>query len=257
MLGMPVLGHFPQTLTAQETLSSGLDMVAHSGAYLWKYFSNNLNTSVNTQNQAVQATLNAGASVTATVGIEEIVARIWCGNTQGINDYWARPETRYMHPTTVNLNNRSITSTRRWNPNGCLPGSYNQVTAFIMQFTKLLHEAGVPLLMGTDSPTVLGVPGFSAVDEVQSLVNSGIPLIDALRIATWNGGQFISGGLDLDVPFGSIREGWRADMLMLGSNPLEQSENLEDIVGVMARGRWKSNTWFEIQLEAIADLYQN
>jgi imidazolonepropionase-like amidohydrolase len=115
----------------------------------------------------------------------------------------------------------------------------------------------VPLLMGTDSPTVLGVPGFSAVDEVQAMVNSGIPLSDALRIATWNGGQFISERLELEQPFGAIREGWRADLLLLGSNPLIDAANLEDIEGVMGLGRWRSNAWFEDRLEAIAQSYGN
>ena len=117
--------------------------------------------------------------------------------------------------------------------------------------------AGVPVMMGTDSPTVLGVPGFSALDEVQALVDSGIPLKDALKMATWNGGEFISRKLALDVPFGAIKQGWRADLLLLGSNPLETPGNLEDIVGVMSAGRWKSSSWFATQLEAIAQSYGN
>ena len=120
-----------------------------------------------------------------------------------------------------------------------------------------LHEAGVPVMMGTDSPTVLGVPGFSATDEVQALVNSGVDLDDALRMATWNGGHFISDKLALDVPFGAIREGFRADLLLLGSDPLEAPENLENIIGVMANGRWKSNAWFENKLDEIAVSYGN
>jgi imidazolonepropionase-like amidohydrolase len=104
---------------------------------------------------------------------------------------------------------------------------------------------------------VLGVPGFSATDEIRALVNAGIPLPDVLRIGTWNGGEFISTKLDLDVPFGAIREGWRADLVLLADNPLESADNLEHIVGVMARGRWKSASWFEEQLEQIAQSYGN
>jgi len=251
-LGMPVLGHFPQTLATRETLDNGLDMVAHSGAYLWTFFNNNTSSSDSRINEAINMSLDNGTAVTATLGIEELIEQIWCNDPQGVEAYWAREETRYMHSTTVGLNNRSITSRQRWNPVGCSSGGYVQVRNFLRKFTLALHQAGIPIMMGTDSPTVLGMPGFSASDEVKALVNSGIPLVDAVRMATWNGGEFISTKLALDVPFGAIREGWRADLLLLGSNPLETADNLEDIVGVMANGRWKSNGWFEEQLEAIA-----
>jgi imidazolonepropionase-like amidohydrolase len=112
-------------------------------------------------------------------------------------------------------------------------------------------------MMGTDSPTVLGVPGFSAVDEVRALADSGIPLREVLKMATWNGGEFISRKLALGVPFGAIITGWRADLLLLGSNPLETPDHLEDIIGVMSAGRWKSSTWFSTRLETIALSYGN
>ena len=256
-LGMPVLGHFPQTMSTRETLDNGLDMVAHSGAYLWRFFGNNTASSDSRINEAIQMSLNNRTAVTATLGIEELIEQIWCNDPEGVEAFWAREEARFMHPTSVGLNNRSITSTRRWNPTGCTSGGYIQVRDFLRKFTLALHEDGVSIMMGTDSPTVLGTPGFSAADEVQALVNSGIPLTDALRMATWNGGDFISTKLDLEVPFGAIRVGWRADLLLLDSNPLEFTENLEDIVGVMADGRWKSTSWFEEQLEAIAQSYGN
>jgi hypothetical protein len=205
----------------------------------------------------VKLTLDNDTAVSATVGLEEIVDQIFCNDTAGVSAYWARPETRYMHSTTVSLNDRSINATWRWNPNGCVAGSYFRVTNFIKKFTLALHEGGVRVMMGTDSPTVLGVPGFSAADEVQALVNSGVSVADALQMATFNGGDFISSKLALDVPFGAIREGWRADLILLGSDPLQTAENLEDIVGVMANGRWKSNVWFEQQMEAIAKSYGN
>ncbi len=256
ILGMPVLGHFPQTMSSRQLLDNGLAMVAHSGAYLWKFFRNNINTSDALIAEAIQMTLDNGTAVTATLGIEELIDQIWCNDPQGVAAYWAREETRYMHPTTVSLNNRSITS-NRWNPGGCNRGAYVGVTNFLRKFTLALHEAGATLTMGTDSPTVLGVPGFSAIDEVQALVNSGIPLVDAIRMATWNGGRFISSKLELAVPFGAIRDGWRADLVLLDSNPLESTENLEDIVGVMANGNWKSTAWFNTQLEIIAEQYGN
>lgn len=256
-LDMPVIGHFPQTLSTQEVLDAGMTMVAHSGAYLWQTFNNNPNVSPSQIQQAINLTLSTGTHVTATVGLEELVAQVFCNDPAGVAAYWARPVTRYMHPTTVSLNDRSITAAWRWNPPGCIHESYERWLGFIQEFTLGLHEAGVPLLMGTDSPTVLGVPGFSAVDEVQALVNTGIDLPDAVRIATWNGGRYITEALGLDTPFGAVRAGWRADLLLLDQDPLVAAENLASVAGVMARGEWHSTAWFEVQLEAIAQSYGN
>lgn len=256
-LGMPVIGHFPQTLSTSETLDNGLDMVAHSGAWLWKFFGNNTRSSDSRIAQAVKMSLDSNTAVTATLGIEELIEQVWCNNPQGVDAYWSREETRFMHPTAVSLNDRSINAKWRWKPDGCAIGGYVGVINFLRKFTLALYEGGVTIMMGTDSPTVLGVPGFSANDEIQALVNAGIPLSDAIRMATWNGGEFVSTGLGHGVPFGAIREGWRADLLLLDSNPLDSAKNLEDIVGVMARGRWKSRTWFDEQLESIAQSYDN
>ncbi len=256
-LGMPVLGHFPQTMSTRETLENGMDMVAHSGAYLWRFFGGNTSASDSQIAQAVQLTVENGTSVTATVGIEEIIDRIWCNDTAGVSNYWARAETRYMHPTTVGLNDRSINAKWRWNPDGCFNGGYTPTRDFLRRFTLALHQGGAPIMMGTDSPTVLGVPGFSAADEVQALVNSGIEPLDAIRIASFNGADFISRTLALEVPFGSITEGSRADLLLLGSNPIESVDNIKDILGVMLDGRWNSSAWFDDQLEDIARSYGN
>lgn len=256
-LGMPVIGHLPQTLPAEEALDHGLDAVAHSGSYLWRYFGHDVGSSNKRIAEAVNLSLNNQVAVAATLGIEELIEQIWCSDPQGVSAYWAREETPYMHPTTVRLNERSIAATWRWSPNGCASGGYIGVRNFVRKFTLALHEGGVRVMMGTDSPTVLGLPGFSAIDEVRALVNASIPLEDALRIASWNGGAFISEKLALEVPFGAIREGWRADLVLLASNPLENADNLEDIVGVMAGGRWKSASWFSQQLESIAQSYSD
>lgn len=255
-LGMPVLGHFPQTMNPQEALVEGLEMVAHSGAYLWRWF-NTIGANEALLDQAVELTVQHGASVSATLGIEELINQVWCADPSGVAAYWAREETQYMHPTTVSLNLRSINAEWRWNPDGCSSGGYAGVAGFVLDFARRLHQGGARLLMGTDSPTVLGVPGYSAVDEVQALVNAGISLVDALRIATWNGGQFISETLELELPFGAIRAGWRADLVLLSDNPLQGAERLHAVVGVMARGRWKSRAWFDLELQAIAQQYAN
>ncbi len=75
-----------------------------------------------------------------------------------------------------------------------------------------LHEAGVPLALGTDRTW-----GASVHMELALLHEAGIPLPDLLRIATLNGARY----LRREREIGSIEPGKLADMLLLTANPLE------------------------------------
>ena len=50
--------------------------------------------------------------------------------------------------------------------------------------------------------------------------------------------RYVEEHLGLDGSFGTVEEGNRADLVLLGSNPLDDLDNLTDRVGVMVRGRW-------------------
>jgi ABC-type uncharacterized transport system ATPase subunit len=49
-----------------------------------------------------------------------------------------------------------------------------------------------------------------------------------------------------------VAPGQRADLLLLGTNPLDDLANLADRVGVMVRGRWVSEDEIQAGLAAIA-----
>jgi len=57
--------------------------------------------------------------------------------------------------------------------------------------TKALQEAGVTLLVGTDTAAPCAIPGFSVHDELEELVAAGLTPYDALRAATANAGHFL------------------------------------------------------------------
>lgn len=100
--------------------------------------------------------------------------------------------------------------------------------------TRRLHAAGVPLLAGTDAPYPLLVPGASLVQEVRTLADLGLSRFEALAAATRNPGLCFGS----DDGFRVVRPGARADLLLLGANPLADLTALERPKGVMVRGRW-------------------
>jgi imidazolonepropionase-like amidohydrolase len=255
IIGMPGIGHTPQTVSVPEVLDGGMRMVAHAESYVWTLFGFQHQTSGIPN--AVEITRRNDAWVTGTLFIEELIAQIYGGNTPGIEAYWSRPENIYMHGTTVNLNNRSIDAPWRWNPAGSQPGQWDPRRDFVYQLALAFHQGDVRLLLGTDSPTVLGVPGFSALEELRVLVEIGIPVDQALEIATANGGEFINEQLPESEPFGRIAAGQRADLILLDTDPRVQLPNRDLILGVMARGWWYSAAFFDQQLTIIAESYGN
>lgn len=249
-LNMPVIGHFPQTMNAEETISRGLSVVAHAAAYVYSLIPN---LDLSQIQPAVSLTLDNNLNISSTLWIEETIAQVWGGNQAGVQNYWARAENRYMDSTTRGLNERSING-RRWNPLGAVPGGYNNTLAFIRQLVLKMHQGGVRLFLGTDSPTVLGVPGFSAHDEMEALHRVGISNTEVLKIATRNGGEYLSTMLDLSTPLGALTVGAQADMVLLSENPLESINNTRTILGVISRGYWRSSVWFDDALEEIAEI---
>ena len=95
-----------------------------------------------------------------------------------------------------------------------------------------MHAAGVPFLAGTDLGVAFVYPGSSLLDELVALVEiGGLQPLEALRAASVHAAAWL--GWD---GVGSIREGYRADMLLLEGDPLADMENVKRIHTVISRG---------------------
>ena len=95
-----------------------------------------------------------------------------------------------------------------------------------------LQRAGSGLLLGSDSPQVFSVPGFSIHRELEILVDAGLTPFEALRSGTASVAEFFgSNG-------GVVAVGRDADLVLLDADPLADIRNARRIHGVMLRGRW-------------------
>lgn len=97
-----------------------------------------------------------------------------------------------------------------------------------------LHQLGVPIAAGTDTPIRLAVPGESLHRELELLVRAGLTTREALAAATVEPARFFS----LESEMGAIAPGLRADLVLLAADPLADIRNTRRIEGVMSRGRW-------------------
>jgi len=104
---------------------------------------------------------------------------------------------------------------------------------------KSLHDAGVILLLGTDSGTGgMGiVPGYSIHDELRILIENGFSPFEALATGTVNAAIVVE-RMTGEGDFGTIEIGKRADLILVRENPLEDVTTIKEPLGVMAMGRW-------------------
>ena len=118
---------------------------------------------------------------------------------------------------------------------------------------KALHDAGAGLVLGSDAPQVMNVPGFSAHRELEALVAAGLTPYHALVTGTRNVALYF-GTADRT---GTVELGKVADLVLLDGNPLAHVANTTRISGVMARGVWVPREELDRRLAEIAAAWGN
>ena len=123
--------------------------------------------------------------------------------------------------------------------------------SFYQRQLRALVDAGVPVLVGSDSSALGVVWGFSEHDELELFVEAGLSPYEALSAAT----RLPAEVMDPGGGWGTISPGNRADLVLLSANPLADITNTRRIEGVMARGRWFTEADLQQALDDIAARY--
>jgi hypothetical protein len=112
-----------------------------------------------------------------------------------------------------------------------------------MEFERAFVKAGGLLLAGLD-PTGIGgtIAGFGDEREVELLVEAGFTPLEAVRISSLNGAQFL-GETD---HIGSLAAGKQADILIVKGDPSAKIEDIENVELVFKDGvGWDSKKLVE------------
>jgi len=105
--------------------------------------------------------------------------------------------------------------------------TYRASYSRLLDLIRLLHEAGVPLVAGTD-----GIAGLGLHRELELYVQAGIPAPEVLQIATWNGAR-VAGA---SATAGSIERGKVADLILVDGDPSRQISDIRRTVLVLKGG---------------------
>lgn len=112
------------------------------------------------------------------------------------------------------------------------PGVDNTYAEFSLHLVKLMHDAGVPIGAGTDTPIGFAAPGYSLHSEMEMLVRAGLSPLEALRSATVRPAEFFG----LSGEMGTVEQGRVADLVLLSGNPLDDITNTRTVQAVVTRG---------------------
>lgn len=240
-LGMPFAGHVTVAAGVPRVLEKGMATIDHLDGYFAAllppasqgrggfggFFDVMLADEIDTSGIAAiaRATAEAGTWNVPTETLIELFI-----NDIPVAELRNRPEMRYMPRETV----------RRWaSAKKALlsdPAFRADVGARAIDMRRRLilelHKAGAGLLLGSDSPQVFNVPGFSIHRELEVLVLAGLTPYEALRTGTAAVAEFLGSNT------GFVEAGRDADLVLLDANPLVDIGNSRRIHGVMLRGTW-------------------
>lgn len=250
-LGMSVTGHSPEGVRTkgipreqpfdvswQQSLGRGLTTLEHVETIVWHGLRDDLDEE---KMRLLAAQLSAsGEVVTPTLIAHRRLVLI--AETQG--GYLNKPGSDTINPL-VRFFERG--SEQYWT--GVDPSNYERPHAdFFLTATRLLHEAGVPLIAGTDSGGFGLVPGASLTRELELLVAAGLSPHDALASATRTSAEALS-----FEQTGIVAPGYRANLVLVTGDPLTQIGAVESPLGVMVGGHWIDEAGLEEMRNAARD----
>lgn len=189
-----------------------------------------------------ERTRELGAAVVPTETLSEntVGAHAWRAMTE-------RPEFRYL---PAQLRDNYVARLQRA-AQAVTPEIGAEYLALRKRLIGALHDRGVPVLLGSDSPQVFNVPGFSIHRELEAMVAAGLTPYEALRTGTTGPAAFFG-----TTDWGAIAPGRDADLVLLEADPLADIGNTRRIAGVMVRGRWLDRAEIDAGLAAIAERHR-
>lgn len=221
-LGMTVTGHVPTGMTALEFVRAGADQINHvAGAY----------SSMRAPAPAGQrpppldtASAEARAAIAffrerGTV-IDPSLAR-WEQHLH-VRGEWAEPGLAKVPVELAGALASTGVEARDRERAAASLGVQHRVT-------KALHDAGVPIVLGTD----LTVPGHSIHRELELAVQAGLTPMEAIQAATIVPAR----AMGLGAESGTVEAGKRADLVIIEGDPLANISAIRSVRGVVARGR--------------------
>ena len=225
--GMRVSGHVPSGMTARQFVEEGADEIQHINFIMLNFLADKVPDTRSTQ-RFIGAGEYANSIDLQSQEVKDFIALLVRHHTTvdvtlaTFEDmFTARPGR--LAPTFAPILDRLPPQVQRGAYTGGLPVTaandekYQKSWAAMLQMTRQLYDAGVPILAGTDD-----LAGVTLHRELELEVQTGIPPLKALRNATWVAATVLRKQQEL----GSIEAGKIADLVLVEGDP---GKNISDV----------------------------
>jgi imidazolonepropionase-like amidohydrolase len=219
-LGMTVTGHIPFGMNAIQGVEDGMDQINHV-EYLTRVMmdpkSHTIDPDAPNVKKVIKLLLEHHIVVDDTLALMEVILHPLDHPISGFEPGVLKvaPELKEGLETM-----------------GVPPPKAEQSAATfraMLATVRVLHQAGVPVVAGTDQ----AVPGFSLDREIELYVQAGFTPMEAIQAATLVPARAM--GMDKDS--GTIEVGKRADVILVDGNPLENISDIRKVSTVFAAGK--------------------
>ena len=227
-LGLPVVGHVPHDVALEEIIEdSSMHSIEHLTGYINPF--GEMKISLDRLDEIAIRTAEAGIWNIPTLQVWRNIV-----TPEHIDDIDSDPWTRYIPDSNRKIWTGSVKSfsnliEKEVEGYETLPSEHIEDFEMIV---KALIKAKAPIAAGTDSGTLNVVAGTSLHKELAHLVELGMSPWEALAAATVHAAECF----DKANEFGSIQAGYRADLLVLAGNPLDDITQLREIETVVVKG---------------------
>jgi hypothetical protein len=221
--GLRVSGHVPAFMTAQQFVEAGADEIQHINMVFLNFFFDEVKDTRTPQRFIAVAERAAGLDLNSE-RVRSFVRLLKDRKTvldptltvfEGL--FVDRPGQ--ISPGYAAIADRLPPQVRRQFLVGGLPVPegkdklYRDSQLATLRMTKLLYDAGIPIVPGTD-----GLPGFTLHRELELYTKAGISAPDVLRLATLGAARVAK----RDQELGSITPGKLADLVLVEGDPAKR-----------------------------------
>lgn len=239
-------GHVSREIGIAQALDLGQRYIAHGEELAFEAF-DEASRSYDVDSVPALADRLSQAEVTVTpmlAYLKNIPAQV-----RDLQGYLEADEMRLLPAATrMSFDRRQGWFANREDPVGFM-GQIESLADFVEALTVELQDRGVRLILGTDAGFGGAVPGHSVHQELEALVHAGLSELAALQTATRNVGEYLMQIDATHTPWGKIKPGYAASLLLIGGNPIRDITATQDIRGVMMDGHWVDQDGLETMEE--------
>jgi pimeloyl-ACP methyl ester carboxylesterase len=225
---MRVSGHIPWEMTGREAVENGFDEIQHMTALMEGMVLDPDEDLTDSEIADVLAGLTPESEV-----VREFIELL------AAHDVAVDPTLAFFHSTGAVppswiaevLDQFPPQARRRWLDRSAPRWAgerWSEILANQFGIVRALHQAGVPILPGTDM-----MPGFGLHKELELYVEAGIPAPDVLTLATLGAARLMG----MDDELGSIEPGKLADLILVDGDPTHDISDIRRVVTVIKDGR--------------------